>query len=94
MRRLFWTPQLPGRIGYFLPRRLRSKAHNEYIKGVMEQQTKDYDLNVQSDKATLQREWAGGYERMMNAATSAAQSLGFTGEMIDAMEQVFQAAAA
>jgi hypothetical protein len=61
--------------------------HNNYIKGLMTQQAADYDLAVQADKTALLKEWGGGHERMMNAAQNAAKSLGFTPEMVDAMEQ-------
>jgi hypothetical protein len=61
--------------------------NTEYVAGVMKQQAEDYQLSVTNDKATLQREWGGGYERMMNAATTAGKALGFTTEMIDSMEK-------
>lgn len=61
--------------------------HNEFLRARFEQQAKDYELNADADAKTLQREWGGGYERQMTLAKSAANSLGFTGEMIDAMEQ-------
>ncbi len=61
-------------------------AHNEYVAGVVKQQAKDYEVKVTTEKASLLKEWGGGHERMMAAAKSAAGALGFTGEMIDAME--------
>lgn len=61
--------------------------HNAYVKGVLEQQTKDYEQRVAADKSALVAEWRDGHERMMNAAQSAAKNLGFTGEMIDALEK-------
>ena len=64
-----------------------SKEHNAYVKSVMDQQERDYKISVDNDKAALLNEWKGGHERMMNAAQTAAKALGFTGEMIDAMER-------
>lgn len=64
-----------------------SGKHNEYVAGVMAQQQKDYELSVTSDKAALLSEWGGGHERMMASAKHAANTLGFTPEMVDAMEK-------
>lgn len=64
-----------------------SGKHNEYVAGVLAQQQKDYELSVTSDKAALLSEWGGGHERMMASAKHAASTLGFTPEMIDAMEK-------
>ena len=61
--------------------------HNAYVKSVTEQQSKDYQLSVQTDKQALLKEWGGGHERMMNIAQTAAKALGFTAEMVDAIEQ-------
>ena len=52
-----------------------------------EQAAKDYELNVQADKQALLDEWKGGHDRMMNRAKTAATSLGFTTELIDAIEK-------
>lgn len=60
--------------------------NNEYMKGVHARGEEEYALSLQTDKATLLQEWGGGHERMMNAANTAAKNLGFTGDMIDAME--------
>ncbi len=62
-------------------------AHNEYIRQALAQEAKDYELGVQSDAAALKREWGGGYDRMMLRAEAAVKALGFTGEMIDGLEQ-------
>ena len=51
------------------------------------QAAKDYDLNVQADKAALLDKWRGGHDRMMNRAKTAATSLGFTPELIDSIER-------
>lgn len=61
--------------------------HNEYVKGVLDQQAKDYDLRVQADKQALLDEWRGGHERMLNAAKTAAQNLGLPQAAIDAIER-------
>lgn len=61
--------------------------HNAYVKSVVEAQEKEYAQKVAADKQALIAEWRDGHERMMNAAQSAAKNLGFTGEMIDAMEK-------
>ena len=61
--------------------------HNAYVAATLAQQEKDYGLRVAADKKALLAEWGGGHERMMSAAKSAATSLGFTPEMIDAMEK-------
>ncbi len=52
-----------------------------------EQVAKDYTLNVAADKKALLDEWKGGHDRMMNAAKTAAQTLGFTPDLIDAIEK-------
>lgn len=83
-----WARQTFHKIGLPAAQAKQLTAeHNAYIKGVMEQQAKDYDLSVASDKQALLKEWGGGHERMMNAAQTAAKSLGFTPEMIDSMEK-------
>lgn len=64
-----------------------SKGHNEFMAKAAAQAAKDYDLNVQSDKAALQKEWGGGYDRMMGRAQLAARTLGIPAAAIDALEQ-------
>ena len=61
-------------------------AHNEYVKAQLEQRAKDATLRYTAEKNELTAEWGGGYERMANAAKTAATALGFTGDMVDAME--------
>ncbi len=61
--------------------------HNEFVAATLAQQAKDYDLSVETDKKALIGEWKGGHERMLNAAKTAAKSLGFTPEMIDGVER-------
>ena len=72
---------LPGQVKEL------STAHNAYVKGLMAQQEKDYQVSVGADKAALLAEWKGGHERMMNVAQSAAKSLGFSPEVVDAIER-------
>lgn len=61
--------------------------HNTYVAAQLKQQETDYATTVAADKKTLLGEWRGGHERMMNVAKSAAQTLGFTPEMIDGIER-------
>lgn len=72
---------LPGQVKEL------TAAHNEYVRQAIEQREKDYKLSVETDKKALLAEWKDGHERMMQAAEGAAKSLGFTGDMIDAIEQ-------
>lgn len=60
--------------------------HNEYVKGVLEKQTADYNLRVQAEKSELLAEWGAGHERMQAAAEHAANALGFKKEVVDAIE--------
>ena len=62
-------------------------ANNEFAAQAQAASQKAYDLQVSADKQTLLTEWRGGYERMMTAAQTAVKSLGFSAEMIDAMEK-------
>lgn len=64
-----------------------STANTEYVKTQADEAVKAYERAVQTDKATLLSEWRGGYERQMNAAQTAVKALGFTADMIDAMEE-------
>lgn len=61
--------------------------NNAYAQAQFDKSVEDYDLSVQTDKTALLKEYGGGHERMMNAATAAAKSLNFTSEMIDALER-------
>lgn len=60
--------------------------HNEYVKAQLTKQAQDAQLRVQTEKSDLVREWGAGHERMINAAKTAANALGFTGDVIDAIE--------
>jgi hypothetical protein len=64
-----------------------TKAHNEYLAQQIQKAEEDYKLGVESDKQALMAEWKGGYERMFNRAKTAANALGFTPEMVDAIER-------
>lgn len=64
-----------------------SAEHTAFVTAANEQAIKDYNLSVAADKQSLIQEWRGGHDRMMNAAKTAANALGFTGDMIDAMER-------
>jgi hypothetical protein len=61
--------------------------HNSYIKGVLAQQETDYQLSVTTDKKALAAEWRDGAERMFASAGAAARGLGFSPEVIDAIER-------
>lgn len=61
--------------------------YNAFAAAQQEQAAKDYTLNVAADKQALLDEWKGGHDRMMNRAKTAATSLGFTPELIDAVEK-------
>jgi hypothetical protein len=61
--------------------------HNAHVKAQLDARDTEYKAAVTADKAALLKEWGGGHERMLNAAQTAAKSLGFTGEMVDALEQ-------
>lgn len=61
--------------------------YNAMQLAAIEQANKDYELNVAADKQSLLDEWKGGHERMMNRAKTAATALGFTPELIDAVEK-------
>jgi hypothetical protein len=61
--------------------------YNAMLVAQAEQAEKDYTLNVQADKQALLDEWRGGHDRMMNRAKAAAATLGFTPELVDAIEK-------
>lgn len=62
-------------------------AHNDYIRQALQAEAQDYKAGVEADNMALKREWQGGYDRMMQRAERAVNMLGFTGEMIDGLEQ-------
>lgn len=61
-------------------------ANNEYAASRQAAATADYQRELTVQKAALLSEWKGGFERQMNAAQTAVHALGFTGEMVDAIE--------
>lgn len=62
-------------------------ANNEFYAKAQATQAADYQRELTTQKAALLGEWRGGFERMMNAAQTAVHALGFTGEMVDMLEQ-------
>lgn len=63
-----------------------TEANNTFAASQQVEQQKAYERSVTTDKASLLAEWRGGYERMMSSAQTAVAALGFTGEMVDALE--------
>ena len=63
-----------------------TKAYSEFLGGALAQQSKDYELGVAADEKALHEEWKNGYDAQMNRASTAARQLGFTPEMVDAIE--------
>jgi hypothetical protein len=61
-------------------------AYEKYGADQAAKQAGDYKLGVAAAKAELQNEWRGGFERQMNAASTAIRALGFTAEMVDGLE--------
>ena len=72
---------LPGQVKEI------TAAHNKYITEQLKTRDESYKVAVHNDRQTLLKEWGGGHERKMLAASSAAQALGFSAEMIDAIER-------
>jgi hypothetical protein len=72
-----------------LPNQAKVLAENYNAMAVAQAEAaeKDYTLNVQADKQALQDEWRGGFDRMMGRAQAAAKTLGFTPELVDAIEK-------
>lgn len=85
---LEWAKGAFHKVG-LLPSQVKelTAAHNGFVKQTLENQAKTYQLSVASDRQALLKEWGGGHERKMQAASSAAQTLGFSAEMIDAIER-------
>lgn len=63
-----------------------TKSYTEFSQKTANEATATYERSVAVDKGTLQREWGGGFERMMGAAKTAKNALGFTDQMVDALE--------
>lgn len=58
----------------------------ELNKASIDQESRDYDLGVAADTKALQDEWKNGYDAQMGRGATAATQLGFTPEMVDAIE--------
>lgn len=48
----------------------------------------EYQQKVEADKEALKAEWRDGHDRLLAGAQKAAKELGFTPEVIDAIEQI------
>jgi len=64
-----------------------SKANNEFMRQSIAEENKNYEVAVAADKQALTREWGGGFERMMNVAQLGAKALGFSPEVVNAIEK-------
>jgi hypothetical protein len=62
------------------------KEYSDFLTKEAGTVSQNYQTTVAADKQTLAKEWGGGHERMMNTAQTAVNALGFTGEMVDALE--------
>lgn len=60
--------------------------HNEFVKAQLEARANEARTRTTAERAELQREWGAGFERQVNAAKHAANALGISGEIIDAIE--------
>lgn len=65
---------------------LIAKGYNEFVAQRAEQEMKDYNLNLQADRNTLQQEWGGGFDRMMGTAKMAARALDLPEAAINGIE--------
>ena len=82
-----WAQDIFHKVGLTASQAKALSTENAtYVKQAMEKQEADYKANVAADTAALQSEWRNGYENQINKAKTAASQLGFTGEMVDAME--------
>lgn len=61
-------------------------GYNQLVAQRAEQEMKDYSLNLQADKDSLQQEWRGGYDRKFNTAQMAARSLDIPQDAINGIE--------
>lgn len=64
-----------------------SADYNNFLREQAKQVAKDYDLNSEADRKTLEKEWGAGFDRMVNRGKLAAEQLGFSGEVVDAIEE-------
>lgn len=63
-----------------------TKDYADYMSAVVTQQGKDYAANAAAEDAQLRQEFGNGYDTQLNRASTTANLLGFTPEVIDAME--------
>jgi hypothetical protein len=83
-----WAKDTFHKVGLTAAQAKQLVAENEaWSQAQSQQASDDYERNTAADKQALLREWGGGHERMLNAAKTAANSLGFTAEMVSALEQ-------
>jgi len=83
-----WAKDTFHKVGLTATQAKQLVAENEaWSQAQAKQASDDYERNTAADKQALLREWGGGHERMLNAAKTAANSLGFTAEMVSALEQ-------
>lgn len=61
--------------------------YNSHLVAQQEQAEKDYKLSVELGKKELLTKWGGGHDRMLNVAQTTAKALGFTPELMDAIER-------
>ena len=61
-------------------------ANNAYFKEAIGRQAQDAELNYQADLQALQSEWRAGFDKQISKASAAAKALGFSGDVIDAIE--------
>jgi hypothetical protein len=61
-------------------------ANNEYYNANQAEIAKEYEQKVVVDKAALKEEWRDGHDKMLNRASTAAKSLGFTVDALNAVE--------
>jgi hypothetical protein len=83
-----WAKDTFHKVGLTAAQAKQLVAENEaWNQAQSKQASDDYERNTAADKQALLREWGGGHERMLNAAKTAANALGFTAEMVSALEQ-------
>ncbi len=62
-------------------------ANNEFNEQYSQQQSTEYDQEIQAAEQTLKKEWGNGYNVQLVTAQQAAQNLGFTEGMLNGLEQ-------
>lgn len=61
-------------------------ANNEYYNASQAEVEKEYEQTVAADKIALKEEWRDGHDKMMGRASTAAKTLGFPVEALNAVE--------